>query len=212
MILIEYLIAQVQIANRSFALKAARPRNNNPMLQISIEDGNYVWHFTGLQNGVEEEIDGEPRQDHFDFYIGLDDIAAQRHLFPRTRARSYGRAVDGLRNPSGRVRRGGKQIAWIGAVARLNFEEIRITMPPLKIEENNDYDKILNIDTERSRYPIENGNGRTVREIHFGFENQVIIRRNSRLTIPRISVIMTPRQYATTLEAIDFVIGLHGKI
>lgn len=212
MILLEYLNAQIQVADTSYAITSSRPRNNNPMVNVYLHNGNIVWDFTGLQEGIQEQVVGDPRQNHFDFYIGLDDLAACRRQFPRTRARSLGLAVDGLRNPVNAVREGGIAIPWRGPLARLNFENINIAMRPFSITADDDSDKTLNIDKEFSHYPIENGNGQTTRELHFGFENPFIIARNGRIRIPRISVIMAPRQYATALEAIDLAIAFHNGI
>jgi hypothetical protein len=211
MILIEYLNAQIQVGNTSYAIISTRPKNNNPMVDIYVQNGNFVWEFTGLQNGIQEIVVGQPRQNHFDFYVGLDDLIANRRLFPSTRATSLGLTVTGLRTPS-RIRAGGKPIAWTGPLARLNFEDIKIAMPPYKITANNDEPKILNIDKEFSQYPIENGNGRTTRELHFGFENPFIIRQNKSIKIPRIIIEMLPRQYATVLDAIDAAIRFHRTI
>lgn len=211
MILLEYLNAQIQVDNTSYAIISTRPRNNNPMVDIFPDNGNFVWDFTGLQNGIQEPVVGDPRQNHFDFYIGLDDLVADRNQFPPTRARSLGLTAGGLRVPT-KVRAGGKAISWSGPLARLNFEDIKISLPPFKITVDNDMDKIVNIDKEFSQYPIDNGNGRTTRELHFGFENPFIIRPNKTVKVPRINVVMTPQQYATTLEAIDAAISFHQGI
>lgn len=211
MILLEYLNAQIQVGNTSYAIISTRPRNNNPMVDVYLDSGNFVWDFTGLQNGIQEPVVGDPRQNHFDFYIGLDDLVADRNQFPPTRARSLGLAAGGLRVPT-KVRAGGKAISWSGPLARLNFEDIKISLPPFKITVDNDKDKIVNIDKEFSQYPIDNGNGRTTRELHFGFENPFIIRPNKTVKVPRIIVVMTPQQYATTLEAIDAAISIHQGI
>lgn len=212
MILLEYLNAQIQDGNTSYAIISTRPRNNNPMVHVALVNGNYVWTFTGLQNGIQEPVVGAPRQNHFDFYIGLDDLAANRALFPATRARSLGLAAGGLRNPVGSVRRGGKQIAWTGPLARVTFQDIKISMPPFKITADTTSDRIMNIDREFSQYPIDNGNGRTTRELHFGFENPFVVRRNKSVKVPRIMVIMNPNEYATALEAIDSAIAFHRGI
>jgi hypothetical protein len=212
MIILEYLNAQIQVGNTSYAIISTRPRNNNPMVNVSLVNGNYVWTFTGLQAGIREPVVGDPRQNHFDFYIGLDDLVANRALFPSTRARSLGLAVGGLRNPVGKVRPGGKSIAWSGPLARVTFQEIKISMPPFKITVDRNADRIMNIDREFSKYPINNGNGRTTRELHFGFQNPFIVRPNKSLKVPRITVNMNPNEYATALEAIDVAIAFHSRI
>jgi len=212
MILLEYLNAQVQVGNTSYAIISTRPRNNNPMVKVASVDGNYVWTFTGLQSGILEPVVGAPRQNHFDFYIGLDDLVVDRALFPTTRARSLGLAPDGLRNPVGSERTGGKQISWTGPLARVTFQDIKISMPPFKITADTSANRIMNIDREFSQYPIENGNGRTTRELHFGFENPFVVRRNNSVKVLRIMVIMNPNEYATVLEAIDSAIEFHSRV
>ena len=209
MILIEYLIAQFQEDSSSYAIKSRRPANNNPAVLIHSKNKTFIWDFTGLQIGMQESVTGQPRQNHFDFYIGLDDLIAQRHLFPGTKASSIGLTNIGLRIPVGSVRPGGKDIAWRGALARLAIKDLTISMPPLKIKNINDEDLILNIDKEFSKYPIDNGNGQTTRELHFGFENPFSVRFNRAIKIPRIVATMTSQQYATVLEAIDTVIQFH---
>lgn len=210
MIIIERLNAQIQVGNESHAIISSRPRNQNPMFSVTHIRGLYIFDFTGIQIGTVQNIVGQPRQNHFDFYIGMDDLVAHRSAFPSTRATSLGLAATGLRNPVKKVRAGGKAIAWRGALARLNFNEIRISLPPFKISENSEEELLLNIDKEFSQYPIDNGNGRTTREIHFGFQNSLLIRQNKSVRIPRIKVELTPQQYATVLEAIDKAIAFHA--
>jgi hypothetical protein len=212
MILLEYINAQIQEGNTSYAIISKRPRNNNPMVHVALVNENYVWSFTGLQNGIQEPIVGDPRQNHFDFYIGLDDLVANRTLFPATIARSLDLAAGGLRNPVGKVRQEGKQIAWTGPLARVTFQNIKISMPPFKITADTTADRIMNIDREFSQYPIDNGNGRTTRELHFGFQNPFVVRPNQSVKVPRIMVVMNPNEYATALEAIDHAIAFHTAV
>ena len=210
MIIIEYLNAQFQVDTTSHAIISKRQSNNNPAMHVYLDTGFYYLEFTGLNNGTEDIITGTPRANHFDFYIGMDDLTAQRNLFPVTTAISAGLRNDGLRNPTKKVRSGGVEIAWRGPLARFEVCEISINLVPFKIKSNSDEVLILNIDKEFSKYPIDNGNGQTTRELHFGFgENSFVIRRNATIRVPRILVKLTPIEYATVLEAIDFAINLH---
>lgn len=212
MIILEYLNAQIQQGNTSYAIISSRPRNNNPAFTISRVGGFYLWTFTGLSQGQNEPITGDNRENHFDFYFGMDDLVAQRGLFPTTSARSLGITTRGLRIPTGRVRAGGKAISWSGALARLAAEDISMAIPPLKITKDNEEELILNIDREYSRYTIDNGIGNTRRELHFGVEDNFNVRFNRAVRIPRITLSMTPQQYATVLEAIDIAITIHTRI
>lgn len=209
MIAIEYVNAQIQEGTTSHAIKSRRPGNHNPAIDINLVHGNFIWELTGLRLGIVQQIPGRPRRNHVDFYIGLDDLVAQRHLFPPTTARVIGGSTRDVRDPTDFVREGGKEIAWKRPISRVPIEDLIMSMPPLRVTTDPDEELILNVDLEYSRYTINNGNGETTHEIHFGFQNPFIVRQNRVIKIPRIVAVMTPEQYATALEAIDIAIGIH---
>ncbi len=211
MILLERLNAQIQEGTTSYAIISQRTKNNNPAVTVFFRSGFFVWDFIGLNNGSPEQVAGQARQNHFDFYIGMDDLFAQFRLLPTTHASSLGLTANGLRNPNRSVRLGGTRIPWLGPLARLTtIEDLEMQIPPFKVKKNPAQSLILNIDKEFSPYSIDNGNGRTKRELHFGFgENLFIIRQKRNITVPCIQVKMTPQQYATVLEAINRAILLH---
>jgi hypothetical protein len=209
MILVEYLIAQIQVGSTSYAVVSSRRGNNNPMVNIESHNGSYVWGFLGLTIGAEEHVIGDPRQDHVDVYFGLDDLMHERQRFPQTGARSLSLTANGLRIPVRQVRRGGTPIAWLGPLARLNFSDITMFIPPYKVTANSNAEMVLNIDREFAQYTINNGNGQTTRELHLGFENAFVKVEDRRVRIPRITLTMNSRQYATVLNAIDAAITLH---
>lgn len=211
MILLEKIIAVCQEENISVAINSRRPSNHNPALKITRIDGNFLWQLDGLHMGNIEEVTGQPRADRLDFYIGMDDLIAYRNLFPTTRARSLG-LIDGLRIPTGKERSEGKIIRWIGPISRVEVLDSKIVVPPFKYKTVDNEAVILNLDRERSPYPIENGNGRTVRELHFGLEQRYNLINDARVTVPRSNILMSPEQYATVLEGIDTAIMIHQRI
>ena len=139
----------------------------------------------------------------------MDDLAAQINMFPSVNATPIGN-IDGLRIPVGTERPGGQRIRWKGPVCRVELSELRIVIPPVRMAANNTDSPKFNVDRESSPYPINNGNGRTTREIHFGVEHDFILRVNRSLRIGRIDLVMDSVQYATILTALQDSIRLHG--
>lgn len=210
MILLEKIIAVCQEDNLSVAINSRRPSNHNPALKIFRTNNNFLWQLDGLHIGRIEEVAGQPRADRLDFYIGMDDLIAYRNLFPTTRARSLG-LVDGLRIPTGRERVGGKTIRWKGPISRVEILETKIVVPPFKYSIINNIPITLNLDRETSPYPIENGNGRTIRELHFGLEHPFNLINDSRIRVARANILMSPEQYSTVLDGIDTAITIHQR-
>lgn len=202
MILLEYIVGQCQSGTTSVALLSKRQKRQNPAVSIISSNGLFIWRFDGLNIGNVEDISGDPRANRIDFYIGLEDLVPQIHLIPTTRARSLG-LVDGLRIPVGSERRGGKNIRWRGPVSRVPIAEIDLRIPPFKLLADSNNPIVLNIDRETSPYPIDNGNGQTTLELHFGIEHPFIIKSDSRINIPRFQFSVTNNQHATILEAIN---------
>lgn len=202
MILLEYIIGQCQESNTSVAIVSKRQKKNNPALTITNSSGFFKWSFDGLNIGNIEDITGVPRANRIDFYISMEDLVAQIGQFPTTRARSLG-FVDGLRIPVGSERPGGKKILWKGPIGRVGISEIELRIPPFKMLSVNNFPIFLNIDKERSPYPIDNGNGQTMLELHFGIEHPFFIKSDSRINIPRFHFIVTSAQHKTILEAIN---------
>jgi hypothetical protein len=209
MIPLEYIIAQCQDGNVSVAINSKRPRNQNPALHILKQSSNFYWILDGLHIGDVENITGEPRVNRLDFYIGMDDLVVFQNSFPSTSATSLG-LVDGLRVPVGKERVGGKTIKWRGPLSRVEVLDTKIVVPPFKLKLV-EMPIIFNIDKERSPYPIDNGNGQTMRELHFGIEHPFILQQNLRVRIPRAEIKMNARQYATVLEAINTAILIHQR-
>jgi|JI6StandDraft_1071083.scaffolds.fasta_scaffold02891_2 hypothetical protein len=209
MILLEYIIGQHQDGNVSVAVNSKKSRQENPGFLVRRIGGNVIWEFRGLHLGDIETIVGDERATRIDFYIGMDDLAEQRALFPATTGTSLGLPL-GLRNPVGTERPGGKGIRWSGGIGRINIEDISAAFPPFKLSRNTESDLILNVDAETSPYPIvSDGGSRTIRELHFGIEHGYIIRHRANLAIPRIKLTLTEDQYATVLEYIDNAITFH---
>lgn len=202
MIILERISALGQEDGTSHAIVSSRSRNQNPAVGITLDNGRYHWEFTGLQLGEQQEIDEDnPRRNHVDAYIGMDDLAAYLDNFPDTNAEPAGE-YDGLRIPTGTERAGGTRIRWRGPVTRSLASDIEVNIPPIRLLQGDD-DIILNVDRETSSYPINNGNGRTTYEIHFGIEHDFRIHRDGRINICRIGFTMVPEHYATVLEALQ---------
>ena len=109
MINLEYLICQYQQEDISLAIKSHRNRNQNPAFEITEDNSSFIWKFTGLQMGREDEMEDDIRADHLDFYIGMDNLASDINEFPDTNASPIG-LTDGLRIPINSIRPGGKSI------------------------------------------------------------------------------------------------------
>lgn len=202
MIILERVTALAQVGNQSYAIKSTRQGNHNPALNITQNRDTYRWVFTGLQAGIIQEVDADnPRQNHVDAYIGMDDLAAYIDEFPNTDVEPAG-AHDGLRIPTGKERAGGTRIRWRGAVVRSLISSIDLVIPPIKLIQNQNDDVIFNLDRETSRYPIDNGNGRTTLEIHFGINHDFILKKDKRLNVSRIVFEMEAAQYSTILNAL----------
>ena len=203
MILLERISALGQMDNQSHAIISTRQRNQNPALVVTEEENNYRWTFTGLHMGDVQEVDpNNPRKNHVDAYIGMDDLAFYIDQFPSTNAKPAGK-YNGLRIPTGSERVGGTKIKWRGALVRSLISEFKVVIPPIKLIQNEDDDVILNLDRETSRYPIDNGNGKTTLEIHFGINHDFQLRRDKRVNIGRIEFFMEPEQYATIFHALN---------
>ncbi|MBM3712359.1 MAG: hypothetical protein FJW56_02835 [Actinobacteria bacterium] len=208
MINLEYLICQYQATDISLAIKSHRNRNQNPAFEIIDEGDSFIWRFTGLQMGLEEEMEDDVRVNHMDFYIGMDDLASQIDEFPNTTANPVG-LVDGLRVPINSIRPGGKPINWIGPVTRVEVSDISINIPPYRLRENTNDQIILNIDREFSRYPITSGANQTIREIHFGIEHNFDVSRAGTIRIPRIEFTLSENEYSEVLEALRNSVEFH---
>jgi hypothetical protein len=202
MIIFERISALAQENGTSHAIVSSRGRNQNPALEITLNNDGFRWEFTGLQLGEQQEVDEDnPRINHVDAYIGMDDLAANLDRFPETNSDPAG-DYDGLRVPAGTEREGGTQIRWRGAITRSLVSDIDVNIPPVKMLKT-DNDIILNVDRETSAYPIDNGNGRTTFEIHFGVEHDFEVRRDGRINVCRIGFTMNPEHYATVLAALE---------
>jgi len=210
MILLEYIVGQCQDGVTSVALLSKRQKRQNPAVSITKANGLYNWLFDGLNIGKVENIIGDPRANRIDFYIGMEDLVTQVGNFPSTRARSLG-LVDGLRIPAGTERQGGKNIRWKGPVSRVPITDIELRIPNFKMLIDPSAPIILNIDRETSPYPINNGNGQTTLELHFGIEHPFIIKSDSRINIPRFQFSVTSNQYATILEAINNSVNIYTR-
>ncbi len=211
MILLEKISALGQFENRSCAIKSSRSRNENPGLTVSVIDDFVRWIFHGLHIGDEEEIDQDnPRINHVDAYIGMDDLSAQIESFPEVEAEPQGN-IEGLSIPIGRERTGGTKIRWRGPLSRIELTGFDIAIPPLRLLHNENNRQIyMNLDRESSPYPIENGNGRTTRELHFGVEHEFVVRVDNRLRVGRIVLEMTHVAYATILNSMRTAIEYHN--
>ena len=206
MIALEYIIAQHQDANTSLAIKSHKNRQQNPAIRIRRSGTNIIWDLLGLNNGTIENVQGTPRASRVDFYIGLEDLIEQRNLFFVSTGVSLG-LTDGLRNPVGTERAGGKAIRWNGPLGRLEIENVEFKIPPYNLRVNVNAQLTLNLDRESSTYPItSNGGVNTIRELHFGIEHNFISRQDNRLQNPKISITLSENQYATILYFIDQVI------
>jgi hypothetical protein len=203
MILLERISALGQENNQSHAIISSRQRNQNPALIVTQEGGNLKWTFTGLQMGEIQEVDpNNPRRNHVDAYIGMDDLAIYMDQFPSTNAEPAG-TYNGLRIPVGSERAGGTKIRWKGALVRSLISEFEVVIPPIKLLRKRDDDVILNLDRETSRYPIDNGNGKTTLESHFGINHDFQIKRDNRVKVGRIDFLMEPEHYSTILHALE---------
>lgn len=210
MILLEYIIGQCQTDSTSVALVSKRQKRQNPAMSIIQSGSSFIWTFDGLNIGEIESVSGEARANRIDFYIGMEDLVFQINNFPRTRARSLG-LVDGLRNPTGTERTGGKRLRWDKSISRIEVCQIDLRIPTFKMLSNGDLPIILNIDRETSPYPIDNGNGRTTLELHFGIEHPFVVKSDARINIPRFQFTTTGSQYATILEAINETVDIYNN-
>lgn len=209
MIILEYIIAQHQDTNVSVAIKSKKVKQQNPAINISRNGSKVVWDLVGLNIGVIETVVGAPRVTRIDFYIGLDDLVEQRNLFLITTGNSQG-LQDGLRNPVGSERAGGKSIRWKGPLCRLNIEDANAVIPPYVLTSNSTASITLNLDKETSPYPINSdGGSKTIRQLHFGIEHNFNSKLDNRVTTPRIRLTFSEDQYSTILDYIDRAVYFH---
>jgi len=210
MILLEYIIAQIQIEAISVAVNSRKLKSQNPALRIHLTPSLVEWQLIGLNIGGVERIDGESRVNRIDFYIGMDDLVEQRQNFPKSRGVSLG-SPDGLRNPLGTERSGGKSLKWKKSFGRISVNQLTAVIPPFKVSNPSEGNLVFNIDGENSPYPINSENGnKTIRELHFGVEGDFKVVQDNRVSTPRIKIMFTHDEYASILEFIDNAIFQHN--
>jgi hypothetical protein len=212
MILLEYIIAQHQEGNESVAIKSRKPARDNPALFIKQENGNVIWEIRGLNLGEVEEIAGQARVTHIDFYIGMEDLIEQRENFPETDGVSLG-IPDGIRIPVGTERADGTKIRWVAPVGRILIEDVSAVIPPFKLTKNENSELALHVDNQTSAYPITSeGGNKTKLELHFGIDHDFRVSKNRILKRPNIVLTMSDDEYATVLDYIDNAIQRYNSL